>query len=33
LPGSHLLLPLPVEMVIQRRQGDVSEQRRKDSAL
>src|SRR5216684_377432 len=25
---AHLLMPLPVEMIVQRRQGDIGEQRR-----
>jgi hypothetical protein len=31
--SSPILMPLPVEMVVQRRQGDVGEQRRENSAL
>ena len=31
--GAHLLMPLPGEMVVQRRQGDIGEQRRENSAL
>jgi hypothetical protein len=30
---SHLLAPLPVEMIVQRGQGDIGEQRRENSAL
>jgi hypothetical protein len=31
--GAHLLVPLLVEVVVQRRQGDIGEQRGKDPAL
>jgi hypothetical protein len=31
--GAHLFMPLPVEMIVQRRQGYIGEQRGKYTAL